>query len=79
MDWVLGETLFRSSSCTALIHRKFIQYTSGLSHLLMKGYAYLFKILFSSTLKTDSEFLFMHIFFHVMCFIAHIHLTAEIC
>ena len=37
------------------------------------------KILLSSALKTDSEFLFMHIFYHLRCSIAHSHLIAEIC
>ena len=47
-----------------------IQYTSGLSLLI---------ILFSSADQTDSEFLFMQIFYHARCSIAHIHFIAEIC
>ena len=58
---------------------KVIQYASDLSHLLTKGQANLLKILFSSALKTDSEFLFMHILYNLRCSIAHIHLIAEIC
>ena len=56
-----------------------IQYASGLSPLLTKGQADPVKILFSSALKTDSEFLFIQIFYHARCSIAHIHLIAEIC
>ena len=56
-----------------------IQYESGLCPLLTKGQADLLKILFSSALKTDSEFLFMQIFHHARCSIAHIHLIPEIC
>ena len=56
-----------------------IQYASGLSPLLTKGQADLLKILFSSALKTDPEFLFIQIFCDARCPIAHIPLIAEIC
>ena len=56
-----------------------IQYASCLSPLLTQGQAEFLKILLSSTLKTDSEFVFIQIFYHARCSIAHNHLIAEIC
>ena len=49
-----------------------IQHASGPSPLLTEGQADLLKILLSSALKTDSAFLFMQIFYHARCSIAHI-------
>ena len=56
-----------------------IQYAFGLSPLLTKTQADFLKIFLSSALKTDFEFLFMQVFYHAGCSIAHIHLIAEIC
>ena len=56
-----------------------VQYASGLSPLLTKGQLDLLKILFSNDSKTNSEFLFMQLFYHARCSIVHVHLIAEIC
>ena len=56
----------------------FSMHLSGPSPLLAKGQANLLKILLSSALKTDSEFIFLQIFCHANCSIAHIQLIAEI-
>ena len=53
-------------------HPKLFSLRPELRPLLTKGQADLLKILFSTALITDSEFLFMQIFCHAWCFIAHI-------